>query len=494
MSKILLVESSASDARRFEELLDNNEFKIERCDSGAVAENIIVSENQSDFAVAVIRWEIPQPKVGFDLLRRCRKVWPNVPVVIVSSSLDAQMVTRAALVGARDFLMEPLEATRIRSCIQSLLPEPLPLSPLVDEIRRSILGNSPSLIAVLKQVARVIPHDDLSVLLVGEPGTGKELFAQAIHEFGRLDKKPDRKPWVAVNVAAIPETLIESLLFGYEKGAFTGANEQRAGFLEQAGEGTLFLDEIGDLDLSLQVKLLRVLQEKQFWRLGGKATKDFKARVIFATNRDLAKSVNQETFRRDLYDRITEVQIQIPPLRDRKEDLDLLLTHFLKLYSEGNQLSWSREALSILQTYPFPGNVRELQNLVKGAVINCEGEVILPHHLPLQRMGAFLKPKADDSSPESLEPSDTENPVTQGLFDELNKILPPNWLDLTYREATQPYAHAFDRVYLTHLLNRYKHNLTRAAMAADIDVKTFRKRWKECGLPPLKAGEEVADG
>jgi DNA-binding NtrC family response regulator len=491
MHRILLVESIASDAKYFENLLAGDEFEIVWCDSVTAAERHITLENQRDFAAAVIRWEIPEPQIGFRLLLRCRRVWPDVPVVVVSATLDAEMVTRAYALGARDFLEKPLnDKERVKSCIRSLLAEQSPLPPLVDKMRRTILGDSPSLLAVFKQVTKVIPHDELSVLFIGEPGTGKELFAQAIHNMG----KRAGKSWVAVNVGAVPETLLESLLFGYEKGAFTGANERRAGLLEQAGEGTLFLDEIGDLDLSLQVKLLRVLQEKNFWRLGGSSPQTFKARVVFATNRDLAQSVNQGTFRRDLYDRITEVQIQVPPLRERKKDVEHLANHFLELYGAGRRLRWAKETLSILRSYPFPGNVRELQNLVKGAVVECEGEMILPHHLPLERMGAFINTEAATPAPETFGAAAAEHTVSPELLAELERLLPLNWLDLSYREAAQPYEHAFDRVYLSHLLRHHHHNVTRAATEAGIDAKTFRKRWKECGLPPLSAGEEGFDG
>lgn len=490
MRKILIVESITRDAEQLEALLAGGGFEILQCESGAAAERVIVPDNQSDFAAAIIRWEIPEPQIGFRLLLRCRKVWPEVPVVIVSATLDAEMVTRAFALGARDFLEKPLEPERVRSCIRSLLAEQLPQSPLVAAMRRTILGDSPSLLATLNQAAKVIPREDLSVLVIGEPGTGKELFARAIHDLG----SHAAEPWVAVNVGAIPGTLIESLLFGYEKGAFTSANERRSGFLEQAGGGTLFLDEIGELDLSLQVNLLRVLQEKQFWRLGGRAPQTFEARVIFATNRDLARAVNNGTFRRDLYDRITEVQIHVPPLRERQGDVDLLLQHFLEIYSAGRPLRWARETVSVLRSYPFPGNIRELQNLVKGAVVECDDEIILPHHLPLQRMAAFLKADATVSSLEAVEPAAVKQRLAQELIDELSALLPPNWLHLPYREAMQPYERAFDRVYLSHLLQYYRHNVTRAAVAAGIDTKTFRKRWKECGLPPIGMGEEAADG
>ncbi|MGZ8845798.1 MAG: sigma 54-interacting transcriptional regulator [Pyrinomonadaceae bacterium] len=360
-------------------------------------------------------------------------------------------------------------------------------SPVLEKMRRKILGNSPALLNTLHELAKAVCRTDLSILIVGEPGTGKELFAQAIHQFG---ENADR-PWVAVNVGAVSPTLIESELFGAEKGAFTGATERRTGFLEQASNGTLFLDEIGELDYSLQRKLLRVLQEKQFWRVGGTSPQVFKARVVFATNRELAKDVNEGVFRRDLYDRITELQIHVPSLRERQGDVDLLAEHFLKLYSDERSLRWMPDTLSILRSYSFPGNVRELQNLVKGAVLACDEHSIRPRHLPLERMAAFIE--SDQSAlPEGN--SDLAVTILSKLVKELNVLMQPNWLDLSYRDAFQSYEQAFDRVYLSHLLQRHHHNITRAATAAGIDAKTFRKRWRDCGLPPLTGAGDAIDG
>lgn len=484
MHKLVLIESVTSDADRFKDLLPRDEFDVLWCPSGVAAESIITSTRQNEFAAAVVRWELAEPQLGFRLLLHLRQAWPTVPVIVISATLDAAMVTRAHALGARDFLEMPFTPESVQSCLRSLFGEQSIPSPLFHELRKTILGESPRLLETFREVAKVIPLMDRNVLITGEAGTGKELFARAIHGMG----VNSAKPLIDVNVGAIPATLIESELFGYEKGAFTGATERQPGYLEQAGEGTLFLDEIGDLDLKLQVKLLRVLQEKQFRRIGGKVPQAFKARVILATNHDLARDVNNGSFRRDLYDRITEVHIQVPALRERPEDISLLAKHFAEVYAPGRELQWLPDTLSILNSYSFPGNVRELQNLVKGAILECDEKVIRPRHLPLLRMGAFINPgeTATDSD-------DAEQIASNALFRELNELMQSNWLELPYRDAMQPYEKAFDRVYLSHLLRRHHHNVTRAAGVAGIDTKTFRKRWRDCGLPPFTAAGDAPD-
>jgi DNA-binding NtrC family response regulator len=485
MGKILIVDNFKPDAERFRTILAREGAEVELCYSGAEAERVIRDPGQ-DLAAAIVLWEIPGPPFGFDLLALCRQHWSAIPVVVASGTLDATLATRAYALGARDFLEKPLDSERVRSCLQNLLAEQNPLSPLVLQLRKTILGDSPALLETLKQVARVIPHTDLRVLLIGESGTGKELIAQAIHRLGPRAEHP----LIAVNVGEIPPTLIESQLFGHEKGAFTDANERHAGFFEQAGQGTLFLDEIGDLELSLQGKLLRVIQEREFRRIKGVRALPFKARLICATNRDLAVAVNQETFRRDLYHRIAEVSVQIPPLHERKGDVDLLLEYFLQMYQGEHAVRIARETLTILRSYPFPGNIRELENLVKAALIDRDDETILPQHLPLRSMAAFLAPARESAGPDNAV-SEKESLLHQSLFEQIIQSLPENWVNLPYREAAQAYTRAFDRVYLQHKLERWQHNVTRAATDAGIDVKTFRKRWKESGLPTLRG--EVED-
>lgn len=491
MRKILVVESDEHDAARFQTLLANEDFEVTLCNSGAAAEGIIVPM-RSDFVAAFILWEIAGPPFGFSLLARCRQAWPDAPVVMVSGMLDASLAARAFTLGARDFLEKPLDSERIISCLQILLAKHELLSPMIDELRRTIVGESPALLAALKQAAKVIQQSDSRVLLIGESGTGKELFAQGIHKLSARSAAP----LVAVNLSEITSTLIESALFGHEKGSFTGATGQRKGVFEEAQDGTLFLDEIGELELPLQVKLLRVLQEKQFRRLGGDKSLPFAARLICATNRDLAQAAKRGTFRQDLFHRIAEKTIHIPPLRERKGDVDVLLYHFLDAHRGAQAVRFARETLTILRSYSFPGNVRELQNLVNGAVTECDGDMILPQHLPWSNMTAFLAAEGEyDAVTGSSQQTETNvDPSYQKLFAEVANALPPNWLELPYRDSAPAFERAFDRVYLHHLLNRFRGNVTRAAKAADIDTKTFRKRWKESGLPPLGPGEEREDG
>ena len=246
----------------------------------------------------------------------------------------------------------------------------------------NILYESPKMEELMGLVSRVAPSQ-ATVLIAGESGTGKELIANAIH----YASFRAAKPLVKVSCAAIPETLLESELFGHEKGAFTGAIQRRIGRFEEAHEGTLFLDEIGELSPSTQVKLLRILQEKEFQRLGSNMTLKTDVRVLTATNRNLEEAIKKGQFREDLYYRLNVISIHLPPLRERREDIPLLLDYFLKKYAKENQKSVtdiSKEARHLLLRHPYPGNVRELENLIERAVVLCRGEVITTEDLPFQ--------------------------------------------------------------------------------------------------------------
>jgi DNA-binding NtrC family response regulator len=488
MTKVLIVDDSQRDAARLSTLLNQLGMTAEVCASGEAAEILI--DAGIEFQAAIILWEIPGQPSGFELLTRLRHRVPATPTIVMSGTLDAALAGRASALGARDFLEKPLDPQRVKSSVESMLAAQDPLSPLVMSLRELMVGESGAFTDTLKQVARAIPRTGLRVLLIGESGTGKELFARAIHSLGGSDTKP----WVAVNVGAIPRELAESALFGHEKGAFTDAGARHVGYLEEASDGTLFLDEIGELSLPVQVKLLRALQEKEFRPIKGTKPLPFSARLICATNRDLSEEVNQGHFRADLYHRIAERTIEIPPLRERNGDLDLLLKHFLRAHSGERSFRLARETLTILRSYHFPGNVRELENFIRVAVVETDGELILPRHLPLSQMKSFLAQRltAEPNGQAEGEDSGAPQPLATLLL-EVQKSVPANWPDLPYREAMQHYKKAFDRVYLQRLLERSRHNLSRAAARAGVDVKTFRKRWNDCGLSPLGAGEEHSD-
>lgn len=490
MRKALIVDNISRDADRLRAILEKRAVEVVVCHSGREAESLL-SDPKESFALAFLSSEIPGPPFGLELIVQWRKTHPQMPVVVTSGALDVGLATRAATLGATDFLEKPLDGERLQSCLNELFKDDDSLSPKMQELREirlgehgeRLVGESSAFLDTLKQIAKVITHPDSRVLILGESGTGKELVAKAIHRLGSRQNKP----WEAVNIGETPNTLVESTLFGNERGAFTDAREFRKGLLEVVADGTLFLDEVGDLELSLQGKLLRVIQERQFRRLGGTATLRFNARLICATNKDLAQAVEQGAFRRDLYHRIAEVVINVPPLRQRHGDIDHLLDYFLQVYKQNGQ-SMAAETRKILQSYPFPGNIRELQNLVKGSLIQSDGGVVLPRHLPLANMGKFLQASGEINHHENER--ETLGSPLEKIFSVLKDSLPPNWLDLPYRDAMRVIEHVFDRFYLQRRLDKASHNITRAASSSGWDTKTFRKHWKECGLPPLKADEE----
>ena len=326
---------------------------------------------------------------GLDLLKSCRAVDPEVAVVIMTAYGSIETAVSAMQEGATDYLTKPLNLEelllrieRIRRSHQ-LVRENTELRAALQERHRieGIIGESGQMQEVLDLVRRVAPSD-ATVLLRGESGTGKELIAKAIH----YASARRNGPLVKVNCAALPETLLESELFGHEKGAFTGAFAMRKGRFEIADKGTLFLDEIGDLPAHLQAKLLRVLQEKEFERVGSNRAITSDVRIITATHRDLEQLMRDGSFREDLYYRLNVVTIILPPVRDRRQDLPALIDHFLRKFAEKNGKSiqgFSREARDALLRYDYPGNVRELENLVERAIVLTRDDVVGLGELPL---------------------------------------------------------------------------------------------------------------
>ncbi len=395
--RILIIVDKGSDARSLAKLLKRRGYTPLTA-SGPEAALTAIKHQRVDLILSDFR--MPQGD-GVELLRQVRTRLGGrleIPFIILSGSERIESAIRAVKEGAYDFIVKPvnrdellltlekaLETYRIRR-ENVLLREALEAATLP----REIIGQSPAILGLLEMI-RMVASSDATVLLLGESGTGKELAAEAIH---RLSPRA-AGPLVKVNCAAIPSSLLEDDLFGHEKGAFTGAVRERKGRFELADSGTLFLDEIGDMPFPLQAKLLRVLQERAFERVGGTKTLEVDVRLIASTNQDLEEKIRRGEFREDLYYRLKVVPLTLPPLRERKEDLPLLADHFLKRFREKYQRpikGLTPEALERIQAYPWPGNVRELENALERAVLLCEEEWIPPDLLPRQTPG----PMQDD--------------------------------------------------------------------------------------------------
>jgi two-component system response regulator HydG len=342
-------------------------------------------------SVDVLLCDVRMPKMdGLEVLRRVRTTEAGVVVVMMSGHHDIAVAVEAMKQGAFDYLMKPLNKDDVLRAVQKalavrgLMVENLILRHQVrDQLARAqVIGSSPAWRRVCALIEQVAPSQ-ATVLLTGESGTGKELVAGLLH---RLSPRAER-PFIVLNAAALPATLLEAELFGHEKGAFTGAVQRKPGHFELADGGTLFLDEIGDMPPEVQVKLLRVLQDGTFQRLGGTRSLQVDVRVVAATNKTLAQEVTMQRFRHDLYYRLNVISIHLPPLRERRQDIPLLAAHFLRKYAQENRKEVTgiqQEALQSLQMYAWPGNVRELENVMERAVVLAQGATITLADLSLE--------------------------------------------------------------------------------------------------------------
>ncbi len=339
---------------------------------------------------------------GLDLQQELAKAGVKIPIIFITGYGDIPTSVRAIKAGALEFLTKPVDREDLLHAIhQAIARDHTARQPNGDTGTHNfeeIVGTSAALAAVLKQVGVVAPTES-TVLILGETGTGKELIARAIH----AASSRSRRPFVKLNCAAIPTGLLESELFGHEKGAFTGAIAQRIGRFELADGGTIFLDEVGDIPLELQTKLLRVLQEREFERLGSTRTLRTDARLIAATNRELRKMVEQRKFRDDLFYRLNVFPIYVPALRERSEDIPLLVNHFAQRFARRMNRTIETipaETMAVLTRYPWPGNIRELQNVIERAVILSHGPVL---QVPLQDLDNRTSPRRDNGKDQTLE-------------------------------------------------------------------------------------------
>ena len=379
MKRLLIVEDKESLAHMLREAVEADGFEAELAGNGAQATRWLAEGRR--YVAVLTDLRLPGAD-GIAVLRQAKESDPDVPVIVMTAFGTIENAVEAMKLGAYDFIQKPIDVDHLslllRRCREhrELRHENLLLKEEFQKLYRlpAIIGESPRIVEVSHAIQRVAPTDS-TVLLQGESGTGKELFARAIHQ---LSPRRDR-PFVALNCAAIPATLIENELFGHEKGAFTGASARQLGKFELADSGTIFLDEIGELEPGVQSKVLRVLQERRFERIGGTSPVDVDVRIICATNRNLEEAVKRGAFRDDLFFRINVFPVTIPPLRARREDIDALVDHFLQRFARELPrpgLRITDEARALLRGYDWPGNIRELQNCIERAAILCDRNTI----------------------------------------------------------------------------------------------------------------------
>ena len=381
---ILVVDDDPAQRRLLQAAIERQGFATRMAEDGEQA-----IAQASDPAVDIVLLDLIMPGVsGMEALEQIRKKREDLPVVVLTASGGIDTVVKAMQAGATDFFVKPASPERILVSIRNALK----VGELTGEVRRlkkrasgtmtfdDMVAGAPSMSKVIKMGKRAAKAN-IPVLILGESGVGKEVIARSIH--GESDRAS--KPIITVNCGAIPENLVESILFGHEKGSFTGANERHMGKFQEADGGTLFLDEVGELPLDIQVKLLRALQESEVDPIGSKRTIKVDVRIVAATNKDLAKLVKEGLFREDLYYRLNVFPIEAPPLRERKEDVQALCKHFIARFNSemGRKvLGVSPDALMVLRSYEWPGNVRQLENMLYRAMVLCDGDYLTPEDFP----------------------------------------------------------------------------------------------------------------
>jgi len=433
-AKILIVDDDPDIVMMLEDRLQASGYETVMASEGQQALDQIVHESPQ-----LVLLDLSLPRLsGLDVLRRLSQMKPaeNLPVIVMTAHGSIEAAVEAMKEGAYDFLTKPLDKDHllivIRKALErdSLQRQVAYLRSVVDGRYAAIVGNSPSVRSVVDAAQRTA-KSDASVLLLGQSGTGKELFARSIHQWSPRSAMP----LIVINCVALTETLLENELFGHERGAFTGADRQQKGKLEMADGGTVFLDEIGDMSLPLQAKLLRVLQDREFQRVGGSKTVSVNIRIIAATNKDLRQAVRAGQFREDLYFRLNVVTLTLPPLRERQGDVTALAQFFLERHARDAKrpgMTLSAATLDTLTRYPWPGNIRELDNVIARAVVLSPKDTIEPDMLALLADDANLRGNNDPALP---------------------------YLDLPYHESMEQHS----RYIITRAMERADGNQTKAA-------------------------------
>jgi two-component system nitrogen regulation response regulator GlnG len=474
MPKLLVIDDEPSILHFFRRAFREPEVRL--LTAGTADEGLgVVSREHPD--VVILDINLPDQS-GLEAFRRLREMDSRIPVIFITGHGTTSTAIEAMRLGAYEYLLKPLELDQLVDLVKRAfeisrlmrVPAVVPETEPAEHAADVLVGRCPAMQEVYKAIGRVAPQD-VTVLILGESGTGKELVARAIYYYS----KRASRPFLAINCAAIPESLLESELFGHEKGAFTGAERRRIGKFEQCHGGTLFLDEIGDMTPLTQTKILRVLQEQQFERVGGNETIHTDVRLIAATNRNLEKLIATEQFRSDLYYRLKVYTIQLPALRERLDDLPMLVDHFLRRFRRefGKDVERvSSETLDILKRYPWPGNLRELQSVLKQALLRATGSVLVPEFLPEVTQTRF--------SSTGLTFQDLEHFVQEriqagstDLYGEWQAIAEKHLLKLVLRHTGG--------------------NQVQAAKILGINRSTLRCRISDLGIGPGRTSEATAD-
>jgi len=461
--KLLVIDDERSVCYSFRRVFEGEGTEVFTAETAAVGMKLL-SEHDPD--VVVLDLQLPD-RDGLDLFREIHVATPKRPIIFITAHGTTDTAIEAMKAGAFDYLLKPLDLDRLSQVLNRAfeaarlmtVPAVLPAEDRGDRI----VGRSAVMQETCKSIGRLAPQE-VTVLILGESGTGKELVARALYHHSRRSGRP----FLAVNCAALTETLLESELFGHERGAFTGADRRRVGKFEQCDGGTLFLDEVGDMTPALQAKMLRVLQDQRFERVGGTETLHTDVRLLAATNQDLGKLVEEGRFRKDLYYRLNAVSIHVPPLRERPDDVAELAHFFLFRFDREMGLDlrgFSPEALERLQAYSWPGNVRELQGVVKQAMLNASGFLILPEFLPEQFQATQHRAPADTPVPESFDlGSFIESHLSDGVG--------------LHEEVIA----AVERVLLMRVLRHTHGNQTQASELLGLSRPTLRHKLRTLGL------------
>ncbi len=477
INRILVADDEESMRWVLSKALRKKGYTVDLARDGEEALRLIQSQS---YDLAIL--DIKMPGIsGLDLLDKVREIRSDLLMVIMTAEASMRNAVEAMKRGAYDYLTKPFDLDVIDALIEKVSRAREMTSQvevLKEELKdryqleKNIIGNSAAMRDIYKTIGKVAPSD-MTILIQGESGTGKELIARAVH----FNSKRLGKPFIALNCAAIPKELLESELFGFEKGAFTGASERKLGKFEQANGGTIFLDEIGDMPLDLQAKILRVLQEREVTRTGGNQSLRVDVRIVAATNQELEQLVREKAFREDLYYRLNVVPIQLVPLRERAEDIPLLADFFLKKTSAELEIPLKQidaEAMRLLTGYSWPGNVRELENTIKRAVILSADPLLTVADFPgLRREKGGSQPASEDLSLESLVEIKLRSCLTN-----LDKLESGDVHAMVLEQVERPL--------IRFVLEKTRGNQVRAASILGINRNTLRKRIMELGIPVKK--------